>query len=134
VECFEPSINQLDGKLSAHIEAGVGLILGPYEYTIRRAKIRSRGRLNVEAFWRLDGREHTDEEDIHLEAVLMTPRRRKMMIHACGELRAYHDFQVWTSDIFKDWLPHFGKALRSMLGKGIPVISSAKWSDLDICN
>lgn len=124
--------NQIDGALSTNIEAGAGLVLGPYEYTIRRANIRTRGRLNVEAFWRLDGREHTDEEDICLEVVLMTPKRRKVVMHARGELRAYHDFQVWTADIFKDWLPHFGKALRSMLGNGIPVISTTKWPNLSL--
>jgi hypothetical protein len=92
--------------------------------------VRARGRGNVECFWRLDGKGHVDQEDVVLDVVLMVPHTRQSAVRAIGELKAYHDFQPWTADLFQDWLPYFGKALKSLFGAGVVVRETMTWENV----
>jgi hypothetical protein len=117
-------------RLALHAGGTAKLVAGPFSYHIRRAKIRARGRRNVESFWRLDGNTHVDEEDVVLGVVLMVPKGRRDPVWATGQLRAYHDFQVWSADIFKDWTRHFGDGLRAFFGAGTVLGAQMKWEDI----
>jgi hypothetical protein len=121
---------QAKARVCIRARAGARLVAGPFNYRFRRAEVRGRGRGGVQAFWRLDGKAHVDEEDVQLVVVLRVPRGRRAPLHAVGALKAYHDFQLWTSDIFRDWAPHFSAALKSLLGFGIPVTDQRTWSDI----
>lgn len=118
-------------KLAVQVGSGAKLVVGPFSYRIRRSNVRSRGRGNVECFWRLDGAEYIDEEDVRLRLVLMVPKDRLQPVNAIGELTAYHDFQLWSADVFKDWINDFGKAIKALFGAGIPLHPPPmKWSDI----
>ncbi len=82
----------------------------------------------MESFWRLDGKRYVDEEEVVLSVVLMVPEARRQPLTAAAELRAYHDFQLWTSDLSKDW--SFGAAIRSLLGSGAVITSRQEWRPL----
>ena len=114
-------------KIAANLGGKANLVVGPFSYRIRRAEILGRGRKNVEAFWRLDGNQHVQQEDVLLGVVLTVPKTRKQPVHAIGKLQAYHNFQISKADIFQDHLPHFSDLLKSWLGKGAPVNHEESW-------
>ena len=45
-------------------DTGAKLVAGPFSYTIRRAMIRTSGKLDSRGFWRLDSKQYVDEEKI----------------------------------------------------------------------
>lgn len=82
---------------------------GVFSYNVRRSKVLARGRGDVGCFWRLDGKDCVNDEDIMLSVILAVPKTRKKPLHANGSLRAYHDFQLGAADIFKDYTQDFSK-------------------------
>jgi hypothetical protein len=122
--------NEAQAKLAVKLDSGLKLAAGPFSYHIRRAKVKGRGRLNVEAFWRLDSNEHVDEEDVRLGVVLMVPKNREHPVNVVGELKAYHDFQLLSADLFKDWFSNFSDALKALFGAGIVIHKKRKWEDI----
>lgn len=113
--------------VGGQLRIGAGLVAGPFQYTLRRPEVRSRGRLHSEAFWRLDSRAHVDQEDVVLRVVLMVPTRRTAPVSAEAELKAYHDFEGWSADLFKDW---GGAALKAFFGAGGVVTATGRWDRL----
>lgn len=134
VEKLEGQWEQLSGaaqaKLAVQAGGGARLVVGPFSYHIRRAKVQGRGRLDVESFWRLDSKEFVDEEDVLLSVVLMVPKDRGQTVNAVGELKAYHDFQIWSADVLKDWIRHFRPVLKAFFGVGAVVTAKMEWEDL----
>lgn len=122
--------SKAQAKLAVRVGGRAGLVVGPFSYRTRRAKVMSRGRGNVESFWRLDGQDHVDSEDVLLGVVLMVPKSREQPLSAVGELKAYHDFQIWTADLFKDWSQDFPKALKALFGAGVVVSDKKEWQDI----
>ncbi|MEI7866291.1 MAG: hypothetical protein WCI11_00260 [Candidatus Methylumidiphilus sp.] len=115
---------ELKMGLSGHFKAGV------FSYNVRRAKVLARGRGDVGCFWRLDGKECVNNEDTLLSVILAVPKTRKKPLHAIGSLRAYHDFQLGSADIFKDYTQDFSKVLKSLFSTGIPVDATMVWENI----
>ena len=127
---WEKLSSQAQGKVFVKAENKAHLVIGPFSYHLRRAEVMSRGRLDVECFWRLDGDKYVAQEDVLLRLVLKVPKNREKPINAKGVLKAYHDFQIWTSDIFKDWIPQFSDILKSWLHQGAFISYEEKWEDI----
>jgi hypothetical protein len=118
----------LEAEVKASAAGNAAVTAGPFKYSLRRPEVVSRGRGNAEAFWRLDGKKHVAEEEASLGIVLKVPRSRQHPVNAEGILRAYHDFEFWTADLFKDW--NFTDAVRSFFRSGAPVANSCVWPNL----
>ena len=103
---------------------------GGFSYHVRRSKVLARGRGDVGCFWRLDGKDYVNDEDIMLRVILTVPKTRTKPLHAIGSLRAYHDFQLGSADIFKDYAQDFSKVLKSLFLNGIPVDATMVWENI----
>lgn len=128
---IETKSQLVNAKLDAGIhQASLGqatFIAGPFRYRFRRTKIRSRGRLSPECFWRLDGNEFVDEEDLLLSVILMVPKNQKNDVSAIGELRAYHDFQVFSAEL-KDF--SFPESIKSFFSRGAVIHTQTRWKNI----
>lgn len=126
---FGASVNASAGRAAVNAQVGGNavFVIGPIERTLRRSTIRARGRGNVECFWRLDGTDCVDGEDIQLGVILAVPIARTGPVPVRGELKAYHDFNVLTADIFTDWVHDFSDALKSLAGAGFVVTDRQRW-------
>jgi hypothetical protein len=103
---------------------------GIFSYRVRRANVLARGRGDVGCFWRLDGNDCVNEEDMMLSVILAVPKTRNKPLHAIGSLRAYHDFQLGSADIFKDYTQDFSQVLKSLFSAGIPVNATMVWENM----
>lgn len=133
VEKIEGKWQQLGGeaqaKLAVRGEGGMKLAFGPFSYRIRKARIKSQGRGNVQVFWEFDGAEYVNEQDVKLGLILMVPKSRNRPVDAVGALQARHDFQVWSADLlhFKQF---FRGAIQQLLEGGVPINSSQAWKEI----
>ena len=133
VENMEGKWQQLEGeaqaKLAVQVGGGIKLAFGPFSYRIRKAKIRSRGRGNVKAFWELRGTKYVNEQDVMLGIIFMVPKSRNKPISAIGALKVHHDFQVWSADLlhFKRF---FQGAIQQFLEGGAAIQKTQVWQDI----
>lgn len=134
VEKMEGQWKKLSGdvqaKLALQVGGGAKLALGPFSYNLRRAKVKSRGRGNVKGAWQLDGTDFVDEEDVQLGVILMIPKNREQPVNAIGALKANHNFQLWTADVFKDFRRYFGSAIKAFIEGGAVITATQAWENI----
>ncbi|MEK8018990.1 MAG: hypothetical protein VSS75_019135 [Candidatus Parabeggiatoa sp.] len=128
-------LKKLSGKAQAKVlakaDADSQFVLGPFNYSIKRPEIRSRGKGNSFGHWRLVGQEYVEHEDLQLHVILMVPKERTQSVNVTGVLQASHDFQIWSADIFKDYWKYFDKKLRSFFEKeGAGISHIQEWNDI----
>lgn len=116
--------SKAQGKLSLQGGGGANLVVGPFSYRIRRAEVIARGRLAPNCRWRLDGKQYVAQEDVLLKVILMVPKSRKQPVNAVGRLKADHDFQVWSADIFKDY------RLEALWERSRVIETTQEWKDI----
>lgn len=78
--------------------AKAGLVLGPFDYHIRRPKIISRGRGDAKVYWRLESENQLMENQPRFGMVLQVPKDVEQ-VDAIGVLAARRTFHFLTSDL-----------------------------------
>jgi hypothetical protein len=138
---FKLSVDKIKGKFDsfdvvAEAQAGgdvglsASLIVGPFAYRLRRSDVRARGKGNVECFWRMDGKDHVDQEDIHLDIIIAVPKTRQEQVELIGQARARHEFQPLLADVVKDWPRYFHQRMQSLFESGAPVTANMEWKNI----
>ena len=136
---FKVDVGQLEVELpglSAEAQAKVatkgasaaGLILGPFNYGIRRPKIISRGRGHVKVYWRLESEEYLEQEEPRLGIVLQVPKEVSQ-VDAVGVLKACKDFHTLTAHV-RHLLPYVKERTRNFFKQGAPLSDSMQWHDV----
>lgn len=115
-----------DVQVSA--DAGIRMVAGPFDYTVRREVAISRGRENSEAFWRLNGHEYVANEDPYIAVVLRVPKNTRE-INATGALIAYNEFNFAGAGLSR-WLGKLREKVRSFFMNDMPLENTAKWSSI----
>jgi hypothetical protein len=108
--------------------ANAGLVLGPFDYHIRRPKIMSRGRGDAKVYWRLDGEEHLTENEPRFGVVLQVPKD-VARVDAIGALLARRTFHFLTAD-FRHLLEYLSDRARRFFEKGAPATDKKPWDDI----
>ena len=114
-------------------EAGVGLaaggqaqlILGPFNYDIRRPKIISRGIGNAIVRWRLDGEKNFEHEEPRLAVVLQTPKTVDEMT-IIGVLKASKRFHPFTAHV-RHLAQYVRERTRNFFDQGAPIARESVW-------
>jgi len=123
---------RLSDAVQAQVELKSGvkstLILGPFNYTIRRPKIVAVGKGNVWVSWRLDGEEYFEREVPRFGVVLKVPKSIRR-IDVLGTLRAERDFHFFTADI-RYLLKYVREKTRRFWEQGAPVVDKRMWTNI----
>lgn len=118
----------------ARIEVGTkaageaGLILGPFNYRIRRPKIISKGRSHVKVRWRLESTEYFEEEEPRLGVVLQVPKEVSR-VDVVGVLKACKDFQTLTAHV-RHLLPYVKERTKNFFKGGAPLTDELRLTDV----
>jgi hypothetical protein len=123
---------ELDLPAKAAIETKVagkaGLVLGPFDYDIKRPKITSRGQGNVKVYWRMESEKAITQEEPRLGVVLQVPRDVSR-VDVIGVLKALPTFHFFTADV-----RNVAELMSSLGGnffkKGAPVTADMPWNDI----
>jgi hypothetical protein len=121
-----PGTPGLSGQVRARVNAGLGIVVPPRDYSLRRATVVSRGRGNSQVFWRLLGTGYFEQTEPRLGLVVRVPKGVPS-VRADGVLAAYRTANFWTAalgSLFQD-LPD---RIRSWLGRGSPLYGQASWT------
>lgn len=110
------------------IAGKAGLILGPFDYDIKRPKITGRGQGNVKAYWRMESEEAITQEEPHVGVVLQVPKDVSR-VDILGVLKALPTFHFLTAEV-----RNVAELMSSLGGnffkKGAPVTHDMPWEDI----
>jgi hypothetical protein len=105
-----------------------GLVLGPFEYQVRRPRILSRGKGNVKVYWRMEGEERVMQEEPRLGVVLQVPKG-VARVDAIGAVSAFRSFDLFTADLRYVW-DYLSQATKSFFRKGAPAVGKQPWDNI----
>lgn len=117
-----------DGQRKVHTQAGVDgaasggfkLVIGPFEYAIKRAKIEHTDVNNVAVFWRIVGAEFFQEDRPEFIVVAQVPKKTKTVTIA-PRLQAYRNFNTWSAT-FQQLSKNLPMAIREYFQGGAPIV------------
>jgi hypothetical protein len=125
-------LSDLTPEIKAAVEQKIagkaGLVLGPFNYFVRKSKIRSQGRGNVKVIWRLDGEDRIIQTEPHLGIVLQVPKH-VARIDAIGALAVYRTFHFFTAELH-DVMDFLSEPTKNFLLKGAPATDKKPWDDI----
>ena len=119
----------LSGAVGAGVDvkaaAGAGMVLGPFKYHIKRAKIQHTTTGAERVFWRLDGAEFFQEDAPEPVIVARVPKVVKE-VHIEANLYAYRYFNLAAAGL-QSAIASLPKTLRLFFEGNLPLGSSASW-------
>jgi hypothetical protein len=119
----------LEGKLGGYVDvkaaAGLGLVVGPFVYQLKKAKIQHTPVGMEKVFWRLDGKEFFQDNCPALVVVVQTPKETKE-VKIRAAMQAYRNFSVGAAGLLQA-VKELGKVLRGYFQGGVPLRDEKEW-------
>jgi hypothetical protein len=117
--------SQIDAGVDVKAATKMGLVVGPFEYRIKRARIDHTAPGLEKVFWRLDGAQFFQNNDVPLIVIVQVPREtQKVQITAA--MQAYRFFNLASADL-QQAIQDLPKALRDFFSGGIPLRDEKLW-------
>jgi hypothetical protein len=113
------------GSVAAKAAGQAGLVVGPFVYKVKRAKIQHTAPGAESVFWRLDGAEFFQEDAPEFIVVVQVPKEAKE-VRVQGELAAYRSFNFFSAGL-RDAISQLSGGVGNWLRGGAPVSSTASY-------
>jgi hypothetical protein len=127
-------LDQLKLPVKASIEAKLagkgGLLMGPFEYRLKKARVISQGRGNMMAIWRLYGKEQVLYREPRLGIVLQVPKSVNV-VSAEGRLFVQRTYPMprFRGD-WQDLKTQVAEKLHSFIDRGAPLEARRPWPEI----
>jgi hypothetical protein len=108
--------------------AKAGLVLGPFDYHIRRQKILSRGKGDAKVYWRLESENEIMENQPRFGVVLQVPKDVER-VDVIGALVARRTFHFFTGKL-QYLLEYVSDRARTFFEKGAPATDKKSWNHI----
>lgn len=106
-------------------KGGFGMVLGPFKYSIKRAKIDHNSTGMEWVFWRLDGAEFSQDDAPDLIVIAQVPKELHE-VNVLARLQAYHSFN-FSAATLNSTISNFPKVLREYFKGGAPLFDEKPW-------
>jgi hypothetical protein len=113
------------GGVGTRIESGVGLVVGPFVHSFKKAKIDHTPIGMEYVFWRIDGAEFFQDDDLQLVVIAQMPKDTKK-VTVTAVMQAYRYF-VFASAGLRRAITELPEALNTFFKNGAPIHSKATW-------
>jgi len=115
----------LGGGAKTNVEAGVGLVLGPFTYRLKKVILDHTSIGLQRVFWRIEGTEFFQEDDPQLIVIAQLPKQtRELQVIAI--MQAYRYFNFASANL-QEKIKKIPEALRNFFEQGAPIEDRASW-------
>lgn len=104
--------------VSADVQGGFRMVLGPYNYTVRLPRVLARGSGNVKVRWTLAGEENIQQSELKLGVVIKVPRQAKK-VEVVGVMTLNRQFHSLSADL-KYLVEYIRTSSKEFFKKGTP--------------
>lgn len=123
------SVGGAGGSLSAGVDVAaagkLGLTVGPFTYTLKKAQVENSSAGSEKVFWRVTGSEFFQESAPQFVVVLQVPKS-VASVRIAGALQAYSHFNLGAAGL-SEALKYLGDRLANFFRKGAPVRDAREW-------
>lgn len=114
-----------EAGVHGELTSDAGVVVGPFLFRLRKAKIISEGIDGQVVFWRLDGSQFFQENRVLLLVIVQIPKEVKEL-QVKARFQAARHFNLANSNLQRavEQLP---EAIRTFFKKGAPIGSSGEW-------
>jgi hypothetical protein len=120
-----PAGGKLDAGVNAKVAGGLGSVVGPFVYRMKRAKIDHTPIGMEQVFWRLDGTEYFQDDDPPLIVILQVPKEIRE-VKLAAALRAFRYFNR-ASASFQQAVRELPLRVQTFITQGMPVDRKKAW-------
>jgi len=116
---------KLEGRVNAKVAGGLGTVLGPFIYSMKRAKIDHTTPEVKKVFWRINGKEFFQDDDVPLIVIVKVPKEAKA-VKVAAAMHAYRSFSYANAG-FQEAVLQLPSRLRDFFHSGLPVEKRTSW-------
>lgn len=118
-----------EGKIGGGVEVkyagGMGLVVGPFVYRLKRAKIDHTPTGMQKVFWRLDGAEFFQENNPAIVVITQIPKETKE-VKVAAAMQAYRYFNYASAGL-QQAVEELVKSLKRFFKDGLPIRDEKTW-------
>jgi hypothetical protein len=115
----------IGGGIDANIESHAGLVVGPFMYHIKKAKINHNATGTEEVKWVIDGEEFFQDYDLQMVVIVQVPKATKQF-KLLAQMQAYRNFKFAPARL-QQAVKQLSEAVKDFFGKGAPVLDDGEW-------
>ncbi len=115
----------IGGGIDTKIESHTGLVVGPFVYQIKKAKINHNDTGTEEVKWVIDGKEFFQDHTLQMVVIVQVPQATKQF-KLLAQMQAYRYFKFAPAKL-QQAIKQLSQAMRDFFGKGAPVEARAEW-------
>lgn len=123
---FEADISgKVKAAANAKAAADLGIVIGPFSYSIKRALIDHTAVGLEKVFWRVEGARFFQEDDLTFVVVAQVPKDT-VEVKIAAAMQAYRDFSLATASLTAA-IANLGAYLSSFFQAGMPIRDTKTW-------
>lgn len=112
-------------SVEAKAASNLGLLAGPFTYSLKKAKVTHNDPGDSRVFWRIDGAEFFQENSPTLIVILQVPKVVEQ-VKIAAALQAYHHPDFWNAEL-GDVMRFVKEKTRTFFRKGTPLRHTKPW-------
>jgi hypothetical protein len=114
-----------EAKVDAKAAGKLGLIVGPFRYTWKKAELDHSPTGTEKVFWSIDGSQFFQEDEPTFVVVLQVPKTVKQ-VQIAAALQAYHHFNLAAAGL-ADAIRYLAQQAQNFFRSGAPVENKQVW-------
>ncbi len=116
--------------ISAQVVSGGGMVIGPFQYHLKKVRLDHGPVGTQKVWWRLDGTKFFEGEDLGLIVIIQVPKATKE-VEIAAAMTSSRVFKYAPTNLFQA-VQQLPKAMRAFFEKGAPISSQTAW-DISPC-
>jgi hypothetical protein len=116
---------RLQAGVDAKLAGEIGVIAGPFRYSLKKAQLDHSPVGTEKVFWTLDGAEFFQDDDPTLIVVLQIPKAVEQ-VKIAAALQASHRFNLFVASLGAH-IKYFSEQLANFFRKGAPAQDTHVW-------
>jgi hypothetical protein len=116
--------------ISTQVDSGGGMVIGPFQYHLKKVRLDHSPVGTQKVWWRLDGTKFFEGEDLGLIVIIQVPKATKE-IEITAAMMASRAFKYAPTNLFQA-IQQLPQAMRAFFENGTPLRSQTTW-DISPC-
>lgn len=112
-------------EVEASVKSGAGVVIGPFIYHWKKTKVNNDGLGTRRVFWRIDGAEFFQENDLNLLVIAQTPKVVQQLVVEARMIAGRY-FSLANSNLQRA-VKQLPEALRTFFQNGAPIPDQHRW-------
>jgi len=122
---IDAGLARADASVDAKAAAQLGLVAGPFKYSVKKATLEHSSPGAAKVFWRMSEERFFQQDDPLFVVVMEVPKEVKE-VKIAAAMQAYHSFNFWAANL-SAVAEYIGERVATFFRKGAPLRDTKIW-------